>query len=258
MLGNDSRCYVGRRATQKDKPTNKRSASLDFKTLCGQSGALRFFTPRVTLQSRALRPCRRRIVDCLRLVRMCQGIKNTSMDDKLCFVQFIHPGGEHQPDDGLRKGWNRGNHRRKFLRQSGRYLAGTRVETGEMLYWGEWEPESEAQRIDNPIDRGPRFIHVPYYVVPRSYRGLQNTDPFVFGEQFHYTGCQQRTTKSATQLRYLSEGSVILFGSCEDRNEFVLDTVFVVDRWIDHSRLNYRRVLGGAISPEYEEVTVCP
>ena len=127
-----------------------------------------------------------------------------------------------------------------------------------MLYWGEWEPESEAQRIDNPIDRGPRFIHVPYYVVPRSYRGLQNTDPFVFGEQFHYTGCQQRTTKSVTQLRYLSEGSVILFGSCEDRNEFVLDTVFVVDRWIDHSRLNYRRVLGGAISPEYEEVTVCP
>jgi hypothetical protein len=26
------------------------------------------------------------------------------MDDKLCFVQFIHPGGEHKPDYGLYKG----------------------------------------------------------------------------------------------------------------------------------------------------------
>ncbi|MGC2450497.1 MAG: hypothetical protein WA477_22795, partial [Candidatus Sulfotelmatobacter sp.] len=106
------------------------------------------------------------------------------------------------------------------------------------------------------IPLGPRFIYEPYYIVPKSYSGLQNTDPFVFGQQFHYTGCQQRTTKGATQLRCLSKGSVILFGSCEDRSAFVLDTVFVVDRWVDHDRANYRTVLAEAVSQEYKEVTI--
>jgi hypothetical protein len=32
------------------------------------------------------------------------------MDDNLCFVQFIHPGGEHEPDDGVIKNWNRDDH----------------------------------------------------------------------------------------------------------------------------------------------------
>jgi hypothetical protein len=180
------------------------------------------------------------------------------MDDKLCFVQFIHPGGEHEPDDGLQKRWNTNVHKRKFLKRAGRYVANEKVGGGEMLFWGEWEPESDAQRIVSPIPHGPRFIYEPYYVVPKSYHGLQNTDPFVFGQQFHYTGCQQRTTKGAMQLRYLSKGSVILFGSCEDKNAFVLDTVFVVDHWIDHDRANYRKVLVGAISQEYKEVTISP
>jgi hypothetical protein len=180
------------------------------------------------------------------------------MDDKLCFVQFIHPGGEHEPDDGLHKGWNTNVHKRKFLKRAGRYVSNGRIEQSELLFWGEWEPESDAQRIDAPTPYGPRFIYEPYYVVPESYGSLQNTDPFVFGQQFHYTGCQQRTTKGATQLRYLSKGSVILFGSCEDRSAFVLDTVFVVDHWIDHDRGNYRRVLDGAISQAYQEVTISP
>jgi hypothetical protein len=94
--------------------------------------------------------------------------------------------------------------------------------------------------------------------VPKSYDGLQNTDPFVFGEQFHYTWCQQRTKKGATQLRYLKEGSLILFGSCEDKNAFVLDTVFVVDHWIDHSRKDYQSELKRAISREYWEVAILP
>lgn len=178
------------------------------------------------------------------------------MDDKLCFVQFIHPGGEHEPDDSLHKRWNTNVHKRKFLKRVGRHVSNGRVEETSLLFWGEWEPESNAQRIDAPIPLGPRFICEPYYVVPKSYSGLQNTDPFVFGQKFHYTGCQQSTTKGATQLRYLSKGSVILFGSCEDRSAFVLDTVFVVDRWVDHDRANYRRVLAGAVSQEYKEVTI--
>jgi len=34
--------------------------------------------------------------------------------------------------------------------------------------------------------------------------------------------------------------------------------VFVVDHWIDHDRANYRKVLVGAISQEYKEVTISP
>jgi hypothetical protein len=180
------------------------------------------------------------------------------MDDKLCFVQFIHPGGEHEPDDGLRKRWNSSAHRRKFLKRVGKHIHNGRVEESTFLFWGEWEPESQAQRIDAPIPHGPRSIHEPYYVVPKSYGGLQNTDPFVFGRQFHYTGCQQRTAQGATQLRYLSKGSVILLGSCEERSAFMLDTVFVVDHWVDHDRKNYRKVLAGAVSQEYKEVTISP
>ncbi len=180
------------------------------------------------------------------------------MHDKLCFVQFIHPGGEHTPDNGLIREWNRNKHKRKFLRQSGKYIADGEVEEGEIVFWGEWEPESKAEKVENPIIHGPHYIHKPYYVVPKSYDGLQNTDPFVFGGQFHYTWCQQRTKKGATQLRYLSKGSVILFGTCEDKKAFVLDTVFVVDRWIDHARTDYREVLAAKISQEYQEVTIFP
>jgi hypothetical protein len=166
------------------------------------------------------------------------------MDEKLCFVQFLHPGGEHRPDDGSIKRWNTKEHRRKFLVRPGKYVAGAKLLEGEMEFWGEWEPDSRVVKsIADPIPHGPRFIYEPYYVLPESYIGLQNTDPFVFGERFHYTGCQQRTTNGSTQLRYLSRGSVILFGSCEDKSAFVLDTVFVVDRWIDHDRANYAQIL---------------
>ena len=176
------------------------------------------------------------------------------MVDKLCFVQFIHPGGEHEPEDGVHKRWNRGNHKRKFLRQRGKYLTKGTIEDGEMMFWGEWEPESVVDRkIQDPLPRGPHFIYKPYYVVPKNYDGLQNTDPFVFGEQFRYTWCQQR----GTQLRHLSKGSIILFGSCEDKTSFVLDTLFVVEHWTEHTKADYRRVLAGT-SQEYREVTIFP
>ena len=179
------------------------------------------------------------------------------MDDKLLLVQFLHPGGEHRPDRGRIKQWNRTKHKhqRKFLKRAGSYVADGKVQKAEMLFWGEWEPESRVERkITAPIPQGPDYIYEPYYVVPKSYDGLQNTDPFVFGEQFHYTFCHQ----SKAKLRHLLPGSVILFGSCKD-HAFVLDTVFVVgDHWIDHTSVNRRRVLAHAISQEYEEVTISP
>lgn len=45
-----------------------------------------------------------------------------------------------------------------------------------------------AHQCDQQTHTLPRFIYEPYYVVPKSYEGLENTDPFVFGEQFHCTG----------------------------------------------------------------------
>jgi hypothetical protein len=178
------------------------------------------------------------------------------MENKLCFVQFIHPGLEHRPDDGSTKRWNAGKHRRKFIKQAGRYITEDGPREAQLVFWAEWEPESKAlKRIKDPMPDGPRFIYEPYYVVPKSYRRLQNTDPFIFGEQFHYTGCQQRRHTGPTQLRYLTTGSVILFGSCLG-GRFVLDTVFVVDHWIDHTRANHRKVLGQAVSQPYFDVTV--
>lgn len=182
------------------------------------------------------------------------------MEEKICFIQFIHPGVEHHPDDPLNKNWNKKDHRRKFIKQAGTYLTGTGIENGEMLFWGEWEPESKAHRIGVPISKhGPHFIYEPYYVVPESYRGIQNTDPFVFGERFLYTLCQQRKRKNATRLRHLEKGSVILFGSCIEKKAFVLDTVFVVgDCHVDHCRSDYHKQLAGKISKDYEKITICP
>jgi hypothetical protein len=52
------------------------------------------------------------------------------MENELCLVQFIHPGGEHRPDDGLFKRWNRAAHKRKFLKQGGMYLSAGKLNDG--------------------------------------------------------------------------------------------------------------------------------
>jgi hypothetical protein len=173
------------------------------------------------------------------------------MDEKLLFVQFPHPGGEHGKDLQGWKCWNRGEHKRKFLRRPGKHVGSGRAQ--EILFWGEWEPESTVQRIANPVPHGPNFIHEPCYVVPESYEGLQNTDPFVFCKEFLYGMCKQPTF---CQLGRLAPGSVILFGSCKD-NGFALDTVFVVGTRppVDHSSA---KELEGWVCKEYFEVTVNP
>ena len=101
------------------------------------------------------------------------------MIDKLMFVQFIHPGGEHTPESG--SVWNSGRHQRKFLLSDGSYL--TKLETdpkqGKILFWGEWEPPAEVTAtIAQPLHKGPLTIFSPWYYTPP---GGTNTDPFVFG-----------------------------------------------------------------------------
>lgn len=180
------------------------------------------------------------------------------MNDRLCFVQFMHPGGEHKPQAGGHMAWNVGRHLRKFLVADGRRISGEKVLAGKLCFWGEWEAQSTATRLlFRPSGDYPEYVHQPYYSVPRSIAGLQNTDPFVFGDCFHYTGCQQNTKRGPTQLRHLSVGSVILFGS-HKAGRFQLDSVFVVKRYVDHSPQDYMRVLKGIVSSAYWDVTVLP
>ena len=105
------------------------------------------------------------------------------------------------------------------------------------------------------------MLYGPYYTPPASWQSArrQDTDPYVFGDQFQYTGCLQHTKRGATQLRYLDRGSIILFGSCREKCHFVIDTVFVVERWIDHNRANQRTPeVRGAVSSTYGDVTLDP
>ena len=180
------------------------------------------------------------------------------MDDKLCLVQLLHPGDEHKPDAGPVKHWTVGDHKRKFLLTSGRYLDEGVVRSGDLMFWGEWEAQSEVvANIVEPVPHGPRWVYRPFYAPPSSYRNLQNTDPFVFGDCFHYTGCLQHTRRGPTQLRNLARGSVILFGS-SIRSAFCVDTVFVVNDFVDHSMRDFRVKLRGRVSHVYKAVTLAP
>jgi len=181
------------------------------------------------------------------------------------FVQFIHPGAEHGQDCDGRKMWNVGDHRRKFMRVPGQYVErpGSRVTAEDVVFWGEWEPESQVTRIATPVLGGPRWLHRPYYVRPDTCRQgedlLQNTDPFVFGDRFLYTLCRQWRGSSGrpTALRDLSSGSVILFGSLKT-GAFVLDTVLVVDAGLLHDSDTWPSVLESCVPDAYKAVTMRP
>jgi len=72
-----------------------------------------------------------------------------------------------------------------------------------------------------------------------------------------YTGCQQYANKGETQLRRLTAGSIILFGS-NLHGAFVLDTVFVIRDSFDHDARNYRDVLRDVVPAVYKDVTLEP
>lgn len=180
------------------------------------------------------------------------------METRLCVVQFLHPGAEPRVDPRRAVDWNTGGlHSRKFLRVRGTHVAGLdgESEESELVLWGEWEPQSDAKPLAVRAPGEPAWLHEPWFDAPPRGLWAQNTDPFVFGDHFLYTGCQQHRQGRPTQLARLRPGSVILFGSGRGRR-FVLDTVFVAGpRWIDHSRQTLDR-LDGRISDAYREITI--
>ena len=174
------------------------------------------------------------------------------------FVQLLHPGKEPGASHGNIKEWNRGEHRRKFVRNPGSCLTDNGFKNGELLFWCEWEPESVVTDIaDNTIIHGPQYLHIPFYLRHDFNEGLQRTDPFVFGDRFHYVICRQYKNNRPTRLRFLDRGSVILFGSCL-AGSFILDTVFVVDKWIEFDRENAASVLNGKVSKTYWDTVIEP
>lgn len=187
------------------------------------------------------------------------------MENNLCFVQFMHPGGEYCPTHGKVCEWNKGDHKRKFLVQEGLCLNGGEVKTDNLMFWGEWEPQSNTEQISYPKQGCPRYFHKPYYTmlgVKEEKRSgkcgdgehFQNTDPFVFGESFLYSNCKQLGRKgNPLNLRYLDRGSVILFGS-HIQGSFVLDTVFVVDYW-ETLDGNFGETLKDKVSEAFIDVT---
>lgn len=75
-------------------------------------------------------------------------------DTGVRFVQFPHPGGEHNPPDHEMP-WNVAGHRRKFLIAPGDYVdADDRHDDVEVVFWGEWEPPSRIERLNFPHSRG--------------------------------------------------------------------------------------------------------
>lgn len=145
------------------------------------------------------------------------------IDQTARFVQFPHPGRElKSPADTMP--WNVGDHGRKFLRVSGRFVDDEdREGSADLVFWGEWEPPSRIAHRWPPGGGNPRVLHQPYWFRPALDWRRQNTDPWVFGTQMLYSNCRQ----GIEPMRSLPLGSVICFGSTLNY-EFVLDTVFVI------------------------------
>ena len=173
-------------------------------------------------------------------------------------VQFHHCGGEHlvnmdssaafhgQKDRRLilEKGimpWNDGQHRRKFITCNGKYInKNNELCEDKIMFWGEYESISKVKKImykQGVFHTGlPQYIHIPLYcdfdeneknpiIEPKGKQGehWQNTDPFVFGNYFIYSNCQQQRNK---KLRNLAPGSIIIMGS--KKGEFRIDTLLVI------------------------------
>ena len=186
------------------------------------------------------------------------------MDHNLRFVQFSHPGREHEPDPSGGKAWNTLNsqHARKFMEFGGKWIEDDgSARSGNLRAWGEWEAESDLVcELSQPhqYSQYPRYLWHPHYVPKDNYKWLHNTDPFIFGERFLYSNCKQQALSG---LRHLGRGSVIAFGSGKKvggERKWVLDTVLVVADSLTYSAPEARRVLAEAAPEAFLTVTGGP
>ena len=186
------------------------------------------------------------------------------------FVQFLHSGSEHTLTAAERKAgkknWNYGPHKRKVIKTSGKYYQNGKLFDSELIFWGEWEPDSAVTPI---VPQPPRdkFIghdlHHPLLILgkngkPKAKRYIngqkcQNTDPFVFGGPFHYSCCQQHYGGALSKLAYLDKGSIIVFGTNYRKPSptIVIDTVLVVGESRPYNTSSIARDLKGFVTNDY-------
>jgi hypothetical protein len=119
-----------------------------------------------------------------------------------------------------------------------------------LVFWGEWEAPSTYTKTDNKGGDLPKFITEPYYYMGNE---LRNSDPFVFGNLFYYSICQQG---HSPQLRALEQGDIILFGSCVNK-KFVMDTLFVVDDFFPYLKKNIKS-LKKNVNEVFYDATLLP
>jgi hypothetical protein len=177
-------------------------------------------------------------------------------------VQLNHPGSQksHRFGSGYSKNgvntireWNNDiSHYRKFILNSGVFLDNAldrKPKEVDLYFWGEWEGNSCFNPINNSDYRVlPNGIHRPFHSI--AIKGVQNTDPYVFGENFKYCICKQKG-----KLLNLCRGSIILFGSVfPSLNKFYIDTVFVVKNHTPSKSVQANGGLG--YSQTYKEETL--
>lgn len=154
-------------------------------------------------------------------------------------VQFPHPASEYAVPSYYGQccpcGWNPGGHRRRFLLSTGDYVdAAGSLQTGDLLFWSEWEANTCVTRLPSAVGQNlATWLHEPQYPTPcpsagsGCAHGSQNTDPCVFGDSFKYALCRQHMMGRPNKMQNLDPGSLIVFGGTKD-GTFYLDTVFVV------------------------------
>jgi hypothetical protein len=152
-------------------------------------------------------------------------------------------------EKGLRL-WNRSKikdknnpHMRKFIEFKGRYISdlnNLHENEGLLRFWGEYEGYSEFELLKH--NENAKYwdnacaIHRPFF---NNKTGEQNTDPYIFGEEFYYAICKK------PNLKNIQIGDLILFGSeFGERGcvKFYLDTLLVIKEKINIDFLKFDEI----------------
>lgn len=198
---------------------------------------------------------------------------------KIRLVQFLHDGGEHitcfmenvkglNKQEVIKAGYipcTKGKHRRKFIKNIGKYLTNVQGEVvkEELMCWCEWEQPSyfEPIKYSNTEKQEvgfPKYIHTKLEAI-ESEELRENTDPYIFGDKFYYCVCKQSIKNGSPRVtQKLDKGSVILFGSHKD-GEFVLDTVFVINGYTEYEpNMIHKFLEEGRVSNTYYQAGLVP
>jgi hypothetical protein len=139
---------------------------------------------------------------------------------------------QNSKNQGIRY-WNRCaiGHKRKFIECEGRFVSDLNSSfelSGLLRFWGEYEGHSKFMLLpplkDSAYWNSPYAVHQPFFC--RENMNDQNTDPYIFGNNFYYAVCKK------SELKNIKVNDIILFGSEFGKTgnvKFYLDTLFVIE-----------------------------